>query len=247
MDSGLYAACAALMARTDALDTIANNLANSNTGGFKTRHTTFGSVLAGYGQALPSNLNQATNHFGILGSSHLDMEAGALQPTGNPLDLGVDGPGFFVLQTAKGAGYTRNGAFQVSAAGQLVTASGDTVMGANGPITVPVGSKVAVSADGTVSANDVIAGKLQLVQFAPNADPQSMGGSNYTVPANQALPSPTSQVRQGVLETSNVISVSSVVELIDAQRAAEGIRHALTMIDTEIDKTAAQDLPRVSS
>ncbi len=246
MDSGLYAACAALMARTDALDTIANNLANSNTGGFKARHTTFGSVLAGYGQTLHSNLNDTTNHFGILGASHLDMQSGALQPTGNPLDLGVDGPGFFVVQTANGPGYTRNGAFQVSAAGQLVTATGDTVMGANGPITVPGGSKVSVSADGTVSANDVIAGKLQLVEFTPDADPQSMGTSNYTVPAAQVQASASSQIRQGVLEGSNVNSVTSVIELIDAQRAAEGMRHALTMIDTEIDKTAAQDLPRVS-
>jgi flagellar basal-body rod protein FlgF/flagellar basal-body rod protein FlgG len=73
-----------------------------------------------------------------------------------------------------------------------------------------------------------------------------MGGANYSVPANQVTASSSSQVRQGVLESSNVNPVSSVVELIDAQRAAEGMRHALTMIDTEIDKTAAQDLPRVS-
>jgi flagellar basal-body rod protein FlgF/flagellar basal-body rod protein FlgG len=240
MDSGLYAACAALMARTDALDTIANNLANSNTGGFRGRQTTFGSVLAGYGQTLNSKLNVATNHYGILGTSHLDMEPGALQPTGNPLDLGIDGPGFLSVQTANGVGYTRNGALQVSAKGQLVTATGDAVLGANGPISIPAGATVTISADGTIS------GKLQLVEFAANADPQSMGGANYTAPANMVKPSTTSQLRQGMLEGSNVNPVSSVVELIDAQRAAEGMRHALTMIDTEIDKTAAQDLPRVS-
>ena len=246
MDSGLYAACAALMARTDALDTIANNLANSNTGGFRARHTTFGSVLAGYGQTLNSKLNVATNHYGILGTSHLDMEPGALQPTGNPLDLGIDGPGFLSVQTPAGVGYTRNGAIQISAKGQLVTATGDPVLGATGPISVPPGASVSVSADGTISANGAIAGKLQLVDFAATADPQAMGGANYSVPANQVTPSTTSQLRQGMLESSNVNPVSSVVQLIDAQRAAEGMRHALTMIDTEIDKTAAQDLPRIS-
>jgi flagellar basal-body rod protein FlgF/flagellar basal-body rod protein FlgG len=246
MDSGLYAACAALMARTDSLDTIANNLANSNTGGFRARHTTFGSVLAGYGQTLHSTLNETTNHFGVLGASQLDMGAGALQPTGNPLDVAVDGPGFFAVKTANGTGYTRNGSFQVSAAGKLVTATGDLVMGANGPIDIPNGAQVSVSSDGTISADGAIAGKLQLVEFAAGATPQSMGGANYSVPANQVTASSSSQVRQGVLESSNVNPVSSVVELIDAQRAAEGMRHALTMIDTEIDKTAAQDLPRVS-
>ena len=246
MDSGLYAACAALMARTDALDTIANNLANSSTGGFRARHTTFGSVLAGYGQTLNSQLNVATNHFGVLGASHLDMEAGPLQPTGNPLDLGIDGPGFLTVQTPNGVGYTRNGALQVSAKGQLVTANGNPVLSVNGPINLPVGANVTISPDGTVNADGAIAGKLQLVEFAPNADPQSMGGANYTVPQNQVIASTTSQIRQGMLEGSNVNPVSTVVELIDAQRAAEGMRHALTMIDTEIDKTAAQDLPRVS-
>jgi flagellar basal-body rod protein FlgF/flagellar basal-body rod protein FlgG len=246
MDSGLYAACAALMARTDALDTIANNLANSNTGGFRGRHTTFNSVLAGFGQTLNSQLNVDTNHYGILGGSHLDMQPGALEPTGNPLDLGIDGNGFFAVQTANGVGYTRNGALQISAKGQLVTATGDAVLGTTGAITIPTGANVTISADGTISANGAIAGKLKLVEFAPSADPQSMGGANYSVPASQVVASTNSQVRQGMLEGSNVNPVSSVVELIDAQRAAEGMRHALSMIDTEIDKTAAQDLPRIS-
>jgi flagellar basal-body rod protein FlgF/flagellar basal-body rod protein FlgG len=174
------------------------------------------------------------------------MEPGALVPTGNPLDLGIDGPGFLTVQTPNGVGYTRNGALQVSAKGQLVTATGDLVLGANGPISLPAGANVTVSGDGTISANGAIAGKLQLVDFSANADPQSMGGANYTAPANQVTPSTTSQLRQGMLEGSNVNPVSSVVELIDAQRAAEGMRHALSMIDTEIDKTATQDLPRIS-
>ena len=246
MDSGLYAACTALMARTDALDTIANNLANSSTSGFRERHTTFSSVLAGSGHPPGSQLNVVTNSYGLLGNSRLDLQAGSLQRTGNDLDVGIDGPGFLTLQTAGGVAYTRNGNLLVSPKGQLVTQSGDVVLGVNGPINIPSGSSVTISGDGTISAEGAIAGKLKVVEFTSTADPQSLGAANYTVPAKDVVASPLSQVRQGMLESSNVNPISSVVELINAQRALEGMRHALTMIDTEIDKTAAQDIPRVS-
>lgn len=246
MDSGLYAACTAMMARTDALDTIANNLANSSTSGFRERHTTFSSVLAGSGHPLQSQLNVVTNSYGLLGSSSLDMQAGSLTRTGNELDLGIDGPGFFAVQTGNTTAYTRNGSFQVSSKGQLVTATGDTVLGTSGPISIPKGTSVTIATDGTISADDAVVGKLKVVEFAPGADPQSLGATNYTVAAKDVVDSPSSSVRQGMIESSNVNPVSSVVELINAQRALEGMRHALTMIDTEIDKTAAQDIPRVS-
>jgi len=246
MDSGLYAACAGLMARTDALDTIANNLANSSTSGFRERHTTFSSVLAGSGQQLNSQLNVVTNSYGLLGDSRLDMQAGSLQRTGNDLDVGIDGPGFLTVQTKSGVAYTRNGSLQVATNGQLVTGSGDPVMGVNGPINIPSGATVTISSDGTVSADNTIAGKLKVVEFSPTSDPQSLGSSYYTVPPTDVADSPMSQVRQGMVESSNVNPVSSVVELINAQRALEGMRHALSMIDSEIDKTAATDIPRIS-
>lgn len=247
MDSGLYAACAALTAQTDALDTIANNLANSSTGGFRARHNSFSSVLAGSGQHLGSVLNVDTNSYGVLKGSRLDMQAGSLEHTGNELDVGIDGSGFFAVQTKQGTAYTRSGNFQLSSTGRLVTATGDAVLGDGGPITIPAGATVTISSDGTLSANGAIAGKLKVVQFSATADPQSMGGSYYTAPAKDVAASPGSQVRQGVLEGSNVNPIASVIELINAQRTMEGMRHALTMIDSEIDKTAAQDLSRVSS
>ena len=246
MDSGLYAACTGLVARTDALDSIANNLANSSTSGFRARHTTFSSVLAGSGKELNSQLNVVTNSYGLLGGSRLDLNPGSLQTTGNDLDVGIDGPGFLTVQTANGVAYTRNGSLQVSTQGQLITADGNAVLGTNGVIRIPDGSKVVISPDGTVSADGVLAGKLKVVEFTAAADPQGLGAANYTVPLKDVVDSPLSRVRQGMLESSNVNPVSSVVELINAQRALEGMRHALTMIDSEIDKTAAQDIPRVS-
>jgi flagellar basal-body rod protein FlgF len=246
MDSGLYAACTALMARTDALDTIANNLANSSTSGFRGRHTTFSSVLAGHGQQYNSQLNEDTNSYGLLGGSRLDLRQGSLDRTNGELDVAIDGPGFLSVQTSTGVAYTRSGALQLSPKGVLTTSAGDPVLGVKGPITLPRDSAITISADGTISAGGAIAGKLNVVDFAPNADPQSMGATYYTVPPKDVLAAPASSVRQGMLEGSNVNPITSVIELINAQRTTEGIRHALTMIDSEIDKTAAQDIPRVS-
>src|SRR5215475_7663355 len=120
MDSGFYAACTALMSRTEALDAIANNLANAGTAGYRAQRNVFNSVLAAAGDSSMSELNQAANNFGILTGTRVDLTQGALQKTGNNLDLAIEGSGFFVVQTANGPLYTRNGGFQVSSKGQLV-------------------------------------------------------------------------------------------------------------------------------
>ncbi len=127
MDSGFYAACAGLRAQSQALEVSAHNLANVNTAGFRGQQTTFQSLLAVANPTVPTVLNLATNNFGVLEGSHLDLTAGTLQHTGNPLDLGIEGAGFFAIQTAGGTRYTRNGSFRVASSRELVTASGDPV------------------------------------------------------------------------------------------------------------------------
>lgn len=244
MDSGLYAACTALVSRTQALDTVANNLANASTAGFRAERNVFSSVLATADSAEVSPLNQAMNNFGILSGTTLDQSQGALQKTGNELDLGIEGPGYFVVQTANGPLYTRNGAFQVSSKGQLVTSAGNAVMGEKGVITMLPGP-VSISADGTISSNGAVSGKLRLVDFPSGTQLQSVGNSYYSAPAGTSTPSTASNVRQGMLESSNVNPISSMVELVTIQRSAEMMQRALSMFNSEIDKTAAQDLPKV--
>lgn len=245
MDSGYYAACTALLSRTQALDTIANNLANTGTVGFRAERNIFSSVLAAAGSASGSPLNQAINNYGILSGTTLDLSQGALQKTGNDLDLAIQGSGFFVVQTANGPMYTRNGSFQVSSKGQLVTATGDAVMGDKGVISLLPGP-VSISADGTISSNGAVAGSLKVVEFPPNTQLTSVGNTYYSAPANTAVAAANSSVQQGVLESSNVNPVSSMVELITAQQSAEMMQRALSMFNSEIDKTATQDLPRIS-
>jgi flagellar basal-body rod protein FlgF/flagellar basal-body rod protein FlgG len=246
MNSGYYAACTGLMARTEALETIANNLANVSTAGFRASHNIFSSLLQTTGDSPLSVLNQDANDYGVLSGTRLDTSQGALVRTGNDLDFAMEGPGYFEVQTAGGEVYTRGGNFRVSPVGQLITAAGDPVMGDNNrPITL-VGAPITISADGTISTNGAISGRLKLVEFPPTADVKSVGAAYYQAPAGAAVPAQKSQVRQGMLESSNVNPVTSVVELITAQREVETMRHVLTMFNTELDKTAAQELPRTN-
>ncbi len=102
MSSGYYAACAGMMSRTAALDTIANNLANVSTPGFRAGHNSFSSLLASADNASISVLNQDVNEYGFLSGTQLDTAQGALVPTGNDLDLAIEGKGYFEAKTSGG-------------------------------------------------------------------------------------------------------------------------------------------------
>jgi len=247
MDSGYYAACAGLKARTQALEMVANNLANLNTTGYLAHDASFRSLLAGNAANSVNPLNRAINDFGVLSGSRVDLKAGNLESTGNVLDLAIEGNGFFAVQAQTRAEvyYTRNGNFRVSSAGQLITSEGDPVLGEQGPISVPSG-QVAIGADGTLSVDGAVAGKLRLAAFAPGASLTAVGHSYYA--AGQAVlsaPEPETAVRQGMLESSNVNAVATSISLIAVQRQAEMLQRALSTFYSEFNHIAATDLPRV--
>jgi flagellar basal-body rod protein FlgF len=244
MDSGYYAACAGLVAQTQALELVANNLANSGTAGYRGQQATFRSLLAGPRTVAWNPLNAAANDFGVLGGSRIDLTSGNLNATGNPLDLGIAGKGFFVVQSAGGLRYTRNGGFHRAPSGQLVTAQGDAVFGEQGPISLPNGS-VAVSADGTISVDGGVTARLRVVEFPPNTTLAAAGNALYDAPPKSAVPATSSSIHQGMLEDSNVSPVEGVVQLITIERSAEMMQRALTLFDSQLNQTAAQDLPRV--
>jgi flagellar basal-body rod protein FlgF len=245
MDSGLYAACSGLMTRTQALDIVANNLANLNTAGYK-RETEFYEALtaAMHGGGKLGALNSAVNQFGVLSGQSFVMSPGNLNQTGNPLDLALQGDGFFVVKGPQGPLYTRNGKFMVDNKGHLLTSEGYPVMGVGGPITLPPG-KVSVGSDGTISVGDAIAGKIQVVHFPPKTQLQAEGGSNFTAPAGAAVISPAPHVREGFLESSNVNPVDEEVNLVTMQRHADFLTKAIKMFNTDMDGMAATDLPKV--
>jgi flagellar basal-body rod protein FlgF/flagellar basal-body rod protein FlgG len=245
MDSGFYAACAGLRAKAQALEVVANNLANLTTTGYRAQEATFRSLLAGSARVPGNPLNRAVNDFGVLGGTRVDLRAGNMEATGNALDLGLEGSGFLVVQRGTEMLYTRNGNLRVSATGQLITAEGDAVLGEQGPIPVPSG-KVAVGSDGTLSVDGAVAGKLRLAGFAAGTELTAVG-SSYYVPAKGAAVTAAADtsVRQGMLESANVNPVAATVGLITVQREAEMLQRALNTFYSEFDHIAATDLARV--
>ena len=244
MDSGFYAACTALMARSQALDLVANNLANVSTPGFRGQRELFRSLLASSSNLPMSELNETVNNYSVLGDSHLDFSQGNIEKTGNDFDLAIEGPGFFVVRTAAGQVVTRDGNFHVSPKGRLVTADGDPVLGDQGIIEI-VGGPASIGPDGTISVNGAIAGKLKLVDFPAGTPLESVGKTNYSAPPKSEVAATGASIQQGALETSNVNPVAGVVELISLQRHAELMQRALTMFHTDMNQIAAQDLPRI--
>ncbi len=244
MDSGFYAACAGLRAQSQSLEVAAHNLANVNTPGFRGEQTTFQSVLALARPSVSNALNLVTNNYGVLEGTHLDMSKGTLASTGNALDVGIEGSGFFAVQTARGTRYTRNGSFQVSTSGQLVTAAGDPVLGDTGAIRVPAGA-VAISSDGTLSVNGTVAGRIRVVDFPAGTKLAAEGATLLSAPAASEQPAQQVSLRQSMLESSNVDAVSSIAGLIGTQREAEMLGRAMSLFDTEFNHIAASELAKV--
>jgi flagellar basal-body rod protein FlgF len=244
MDSGYYAACAGLAAQTQALELVAHNLANLGTTGYRGQQATFRSLLTGTWAAGENPLNLSINDFGVLGGSRIDPSSGSLTPTGNPLDLGIAGNGFFVLQSPPGVLYTRNGGFHLSPTGQLINAEGNAVLGEQGALTLPNGN-ISVSADGTVSVDGNVIDKLRLVEFSPQTALTAVGNTSYSAPDGSELAPADSSIRQGMLEGSNVNAALSVIDLITVQRNAEMLQRALGAFDSQFNQTAVQDLPRI--
>jgi flagellar basal-body rod protein FlgF/flagellar basal-body rod protein FlgG len=245
MDSGYYATVAGLVARTQALDTAAANLANAQTPGYRAEREYFQSYLLGP-DSEDSQLGQAVNRYGILGGDRLSMTQGALEHTGNPLDMAILGSGFFAIQTASGIRYTRDGSFHRSQQGLLVTQQNEPVLSEkNQPIAMPPG-EVTVGADGALSIDGGAFGKLGIFRFASSAQLIPEGTNRYE--AQQGAAISTSQdavIRQGSLEGANLDVVQGTLDLMMMQRQAEMMQKALTVFHTDFNKTAAEDLPKV--
>ncbi|MBZ5503168.1 MAG: flagellar hook basal-body protein [Acidobacteriia bacterium] len=243
MDSGYYAAFTGLMARMQALDVVANNLANVSTTGFRGQHEFYRAVTASLGREVLTPLNAAINDYGVLGGATIDLGQGNLQATGNSLDLAVRGAGFFVVQAPGGIRYTRNGSFHVSTAGQIVTDKGEAVLGPTGPIQVPQGP-VEVAPDGTVSVAGAVAGQLRLAEFAAGTSLIPEGNSNFIAPAGAELPAANSAIVPGMLEASNLSPLQETVSLMVLQRHSQLLERALSVFLDDFNRTAVQELAR---
>ena len=243
MDSGFYAACAGLRARTQTLDLIANNVANLDTVGYRGEQPSFSSLLMNAVGGQSGLLVQAINNFNVLESSHVDVSPGNLVRTGNSFDLAIEGSGFFAVQGNSGTVYTRDGNFQLSSKGQLVTSRGELVLGEQGGAIVLPNAPLTISSNGTISVEGAIASRIKLVDLDPSSV-HPLGNGRYAA-SGSVRPAASSYVRQGMLESSNVNAVSAVTDLISVQRHAEMLERAMTLFHSNLNHIAASDLPHI--
>ncbi|MBW8747089.1 MAG: flagellar hook basal-body protein [Acidobacteria bacterium] len=250
MSSGIYAIYSALQSRTQALDTAANNLANVGAHGFRAQRDYFRSLMDvadTQGQPEVSQVGRAVNNYNLLGGNRLDTAQGQIETTGNPLDLALQGNGYFGIKTAQGTRYTRDGGFQRSENGTLVTQHGDAVLNQSGaPITLPSG-QVHIAENGMVSVSgpegSAIVGQIGVFDFGPGQ--LTNQGTNLFAAADGATPQTgTAVVRQGALEGSNEDAIHGTMELILTQRQTEMMQKALSIFNS-FDKTAGEDLGRI--
>lgn len=270
---GLYAAASGMITETRRTDTIANNLANADTNGFKRDiainkefEPIFLRRIDDYDPKLEVtsfkgfSLGSKAPKVGTLGLGAaiseiaIDREQGPIKTTGNPLDVAIAGNGFFAVQTDQGVRYTRDGAFFRSSGGQLQNVKGQPVLNAQGqPITIPGdASRISIGPRGTISVGNPgeegfqQVAQLMFVDFGPDRRAIVKQGDNLWNPREGAQPQPADgEIEQGCLEASNTNTVSDMVELINNYRIYEAGSKAVMTQDTLLDK-AVNEIGRLS-
>ena len=212
------------------LDIVANNIANMNTTGFKGEQMMFTQhlVKSGGGQRLLGPKLAFTRDIATM----LDTSDGPMEKTGNSLDLGINGEGYFVIQTENGERYTRNGHFQLDDGGQLVNQNGDPLLStANEPLFLsPEDTEIAISRDGTVSTNNGDLGRIRLVGFEnPQNLKRGADGLFNTDERPKDIESP--EINQGMLEGSNVKPIFEMARMITIHRNYDNIRNFIKRED----------------
>ena len=243
MDALTSTAASGLRARMESLDMLANNLANAETGGYKSDREFYDLYLAPEANAGdPATMP-------VIERQWTDFAQGSLRPTGSPLDFALSGKGFFAVDSPGGPLYTRQGAFRLSSAGTLVTAEGYAVRMAGGaPLQSRAEAPFEVAADGTVSQQGQVLGKLDVVDF-PDVSLLTKRGQNYfRVPDGGVAPATATdvEVQQGKLESSNVGAAESAVRLVSVMRQFEMLHKAIS-IGAEMNKKAVDEVARVGS
>lgn len=205
-----------------------NNLANSETVGFKAE------------RVFARMVDDAVPIAGVA----TDFRAGPIRETGSPLDLALPEEGFFVVETANGERFTRGGSFSLDAEGRIVDTSGNPLLGDAGPIVVGAGS-VDIDARGTVRVNGAEVDRIRVERAPAGVQLQHEAGTLF-VPdqAREVVPPEERSVKQGSLEESNVSTIDSMVDLISIQRAYSAVQKAVTTLD-DVRNTISNQLGKV--
>ncbi|MDE2182228.1 MAG: flagellar basal-body rod protein FlgF [Alphaproteobacteria bacterium] len=243
MDNTVLVSLSQQLASFQSMDTIANNLANISTPAFKREEMKFEEYVEtsapAEGQTGPQTVSFVQN-VGLV----RDLSEGRLETTGAPYDLAINGNGYFVVQTAAGDRYTRDGHFMLNAEGQLVTSNGDPVMGDGGAVTIsPDDGNITIAADGTVTGKQGQLAKLRVVDFADERQLIKQGASLYTT-SQQPVTASDASIEQGMIEASNVQPVIEIANMIEVSRAYQ-MTASLAQSESDLKRQAIQQLGSV--
>jgi len=253
MHESIYVAGAGAIAQQLRMEVLANNLSNLDTVGFKEDRTVFRSYLAGWldrakdpsGQSSVRREGASNIKVGVE-ETRTSFSPGQLRHTGNPLDLALEGVGFFCVQKAEGIHYTRKGNFALDERGTLVTQEGLPVLGKRGEITID-GKEIVVDLEGNVVVDGARVDTLRIADFP---EPYSLEkvGDNFFLPASAGVDERVAEgakVNQGFVELSNVNPVKVMTEMIEALRGFEAYQK-LIQSASELTSRAINEVGRLA-
>jgi flagellar basal-body rod protein FlgF len=253
MQNGLLIGLSRQVALERELAVVANNIANINTTGFKSDGALFEEYVSKTARSGKLSLRDSKVSFVRDRATWIDMSQGAMQRTGNPTDIAIDGKGFLAIQTPRGERYTRNGALQINEQGLLVTSDGNPVLGDKGPIKFqPKDRNIRISPDGTISVQEgekvdteAKRGKLRMVKIENPGALQKDGGSSFALPEG-VVPDPdtASHFVQGSVEKSNVRAVIEMTRMIDVTRTYTQVANILAQ-QGDMQRSAIEKLSEV--
>ena len=245
MENAAYAGLSRQMTLRRELDVVANNIANADTNGFKVEQLLVGTEV---GERARNAFIRPGVSFVLDNGVGRDFSAGVLSQTSRSLDFAIEGDGaFFKVQDGNSEAYTRDGAFTMDPTGRLTTKQGQAVLGESGEIVLDTTlGEISVGADGTITQDDQVVGRLQVVRFESLGALEKGGDGLYRNASNAvATEAPEAQIRQGMLEGSNVNPILEITNLIEIQRAYESVTRMIENTN-DLSRRSVERLGRVS-
>lgn len=241
MDNAIYITLSRQMGLARQMDVVANNIANTNTPGFKSEAMLFESFLVDQKRYSHS---EPTLHFTNDRATIRDLKPGPLRLTKRPFDVAIQGEGYFMVETPAGARYTRAGNFATQFDGTLINAQGYPVLGPDGQriVIAPEQREINVQEDGVVNANGEQIGQIAVMTF-PNEQLMEKLGNGLYQSAVPPIPADNVRVIQGALEDSNVSSIHELTKLIETQRGISTTANHINTLD-ELERTAVRTIAK---